>query len=230
MLKKALNCALLLGAAMTAELAGAGELTLYSRDDYHGRSQTVRDAVADLDDVRFNDTTQSIRVRSGRWEACEEADFRGACFLLEAGEYPSLDGHANKITSLREVHGGWGGGYPGREREHDRGRDRDGDREREQDGDWERGRGHRPGRSLGGELTLYTRDDFTGRQLTVRNRAGDLRERDFNDTAQSVRVRAGYWEVCEDTDFRGRCRTLGPGEYASLERMSNRISSVREVR
>ena len=223
MLKKALNCALLLGAAMTAELAGAGELTLYSRDDYHGRSQTVRDAVADLEDVRFNDTTQSIRVRSGRWEACEEADFRGACFLLEAGEYPSLDGRANKITSLREVRGGW-----------DRGRDRDWESDR--DHDWEGRRGHDhergrlPGRALGGELTFYTRDDFAGRSLTVRNSSADLRERDFNDTVQSVRVRSGYWEVCEDVGFRGRCRTLEPGEYASLERMSNRISSVREVR
>ncbi|QDG73216.1 beta/gamma crystallin-related protein [Janthinobacterium tructae] len=219
MLKKALNCALLLGAAMTAELAGAGELTLYSRDDYHGRSHTVRDAVADLEDVRFNDTTQSIRVRSGRWEACEEADFRGACFLLEAGEYPSLDGHANKITSLREVRGGWDG-HPGRDRDRDRDHRRERDRER----------GHLPGRSLGGELTFYTRDDFAGRSLTVRNGAADLRERDFNDTVQSVRVRSGYWEVCEDVDFRGRCRTLGPGDYASLERLSNRISSVREVR
>ncbi|MGK5006138.1 beta/gamma crystallin family protein [Janthinobacterium sp. LB2P70] len=221
MLKKSLNCALLLGAAMTAELAGAGELTLYSRDDYHGRSQTVRDAVADLEDVRFNDTTQSIRVRSGRWEACEEADFRGDCFLLEAGEYPSLDDRANKITSLREVRGGWDG-HPGRDR--DRGRDRD--------GRWERDRehGHLPGRSLGGELTFYTRDDFAGRSLSVRNASADLRERDFNDTVQSVRVRSGYWEVCEDVGFRGRCRTLEPGEYASLERMSNRISSVREVR
>ena len=221
MLKKALNCALLLGAAMTAELAGAGELTLYSRDDYHGRSQTVRDAVADLEDVRFNDTTQSIRVRSGRWEACEEADFRGDCFLLEAGEYPSLDDRANKITSLREVRGGWDG-HPGRGR--DRGRDRDGRWERERE------HGHLPGRSLGGELTFYTRDDFAGRSLSVRNASADLRERDFNDTVQSVRVRSGYWEVCEDVGFRGRCRTLESGEYASLERMSNRISSVREVR
>lgn len=225
MLKKALNCALLLGAAMTAELAGAGELTLYSRDDYLGRSQTVRDAVADLETLRFNDTTQSIRVRSGRWEACEEADFRGACFLLEAGEYPSLDGRANKITSLREVRGGW-----------DRGRDRDWERDRDRDHDWEGRRGHDhergrlPGRALGGELTFYTRDDFAGRSLTVRNSSADLRERDFNDTVQSVRVRSGYWEVCEDVGFRGRCRTLEPGEYASLERMSNRISSVREVR
>ena len=215
MLKKALNCALLLGAAMTAELAGAGELTLYSRDDYHGRSQTVRDTVADLEDLRFNDTTQSIRVRSGRWEACEDADFRGACFLLEAGEYPSLDGQANKITSLREVRGGWDGRR---------------DREREREREHEHERGDLPGRSLGGELTFYTRDDFAGRRLSVSNASADLRERDFNDTVQSVRVRAGYWEVCEDVGFRGRCRILAPGEYASLERMSNRISSVREVR
>nr|WP_314635073.1 beta/gamma crystallin-related protein [uncultured Janthinobacterium sp.] len=221
MLKKALNCALLLGAAMTAELAGAGELTLYSRDDYHGRSQTVRDTVADLEELRFNDTTQSIRVRSGRWEACEEADFRGACFLLEAGEYPSLDGQANRITSLRELRGGRDG-HPGWERDRDRDRDRR----------WERepARGHLPGRALGGELSLYTRDDFAGRSLTVRNASADLRERDFNDTVQSVRVRAGYWEVCEDAGFRGRCRTLEPGDHASLERLSNRISSVREVR
>lgn len=225
MLKKALNCALLLGAAMTAELAGAGELTLYSRDDYHGRSQTVRDAVADLEDLRFNDTTQSIRVRSGRWEACEEADFRGACFLLETGEYPSLDGRANKITSLREVRGGWDG-HRGRDRDGDRDRGRDWDDRRDRD----RERGHLPGRSLGGELTFYTRDDFAGRSLSVSNASADLRERDFNDTVQSVRVRSGYWEVCEDVGFRGRCRTLAPGEYASLERMSNRISSVREVR
>lgn len=215
MLKKALNCALLLGAAMTAELAGAGELTLYSRDDYHGRSQTVRDTVADLEDLRFNDTTQSIRVRSGRWEACEDADFRGTCFLLEAGEYPSLDGQANKITSLREVRGGWDGR---------RGREREREHEHEHE------RGDLPGRSLGGELTFYTRDDFAGRRLSVSNASADLRERDFNDTVQSVRVRAGYWEVCEDVGFRGRCRILAPGEYASLERMSNRISSVREVR
>ncbi len=74
------------------------------------------------------------------------------------------------------------------------------------------------------------RDVFACRSLTVHNGAADLRERDFNDTVQSVRVRAGYREVCDDVDFRGRCRTLVPREYASLERLSNRISSVREVR
>ena len=64
----------------------------------------------------------------------------------------------------------------------------------------------------------------------MRDAVADLEDVRFNDTTQSVRVRSGDWEVCEDVDFRGRCRTLGPGEYASLERLSNRISSVREVR
>ena len=103
MLKKALNCALLPGAAMTAELAGAGELTLYSRDDCHGRSRTVRDAVADLEDVRFNDTVQSVRVRSGDWEVCEDVDFRGRCRTLGPGEYASLERLSNRILSVREV-------------------------------------------------------------------------------------------------------------------------------
>ena len=103
MLKKALNCALLPGAAMTAELAGAGELTLYSRDDCHGRSRTVRDAVADLEDVRFNDTVQSVRVRSGDWEVCEDVDFRGRCRTLGPGEYASLERLSNRISSVREV-------------------------------------------------------------------------------------------------------------------------------
>ena len=47
------------------------------------------------------------------------------------------------------------------------------------------------------------RDVFACRSLTVHNGAADLRERDFNDTVQSVRVRAGYREVCDDVDFRG---------------------------
>lgn len=62
----------------------------------------------------------------------------------------------------------------------------------------------------------------------MRNGAADLRERDFNDTVQSARVRSGYWEV-RGRGFPCRCRMLGPGDYASLERLSNRISSVREV-
>ncbi|WP_410962733.1 beta/gamma crystallin-related protein, partial [Salmonella sp. SAL4446] len=41
----------------------------------------------------------------------------------------------------------------------------------------------------------------------------------------------GSWEVCEDSDFRGRCVVLRRGQYPSLAAMGlgNRISSLRRV-
>ena len=74
------------------------------------------------------------------------------------------------------------------------------------------------------ELPLYLRDDFVGRSLTVRNGAADLRERDFIDTVQSVRVRSGYWEVCEDVGLRGRCARWVP---ASMRAWNARATAFR---
>ena len=46
----------------------------------------------------------------------------------------------------------------------------------------------------------------------------------FNDRAASLRVYSGYWIFCSDSEFRGDCRTFGPGDYASLPGMNNVIS------
>jgi hypothetical protein len=45
-------------------------------------------------------------------------------------------------------------------------------------------------------------------------------------------VDRGDWEVCEDSAFRGDCRTVRPGQYPSLAAMGlgNQISSIRPVR
>ena len=51
----------------------------------------------------------------------------------------------------------------------------------------------------------------------------------FNDRASSLRVESGYWIFCSDSDFRGDCRTFGPGDYASLPGMNNVISSGRQI-
>ncbi len=51
----------------------------------------------------------------------------------------------------------------------------------------------------------------------------------FNDRASSLRVESGYWIFCSDSDFGGECRTFGPGDYASLPGMNNRISSGRRI-
>ena len=51
----------------------------------------------------------------------------------------------------------------------------------------------------------------------------------FNDRASSLRVESGYWIFCSDSEFRGECRTFGPGDYASLAGMNNVISSGRRI-
>jgi len=48
-------------------------------------------------------------------------------------------------------------------------------------------------------------------------------------TASSLRVESGYWIFCSDSEFRGECRTFGPGDYASLPGLNNAISSGRRI-
>ena len=80
------------------------------------------------------------------------------------------------------------------------------------------------------EITFYDEPAFGGRDLVVRGTTPDFRRMGYNDRASSAYVRSGVWEVCTDTEFRGFCASLSPGEYRELDpRLSNRISSVREV-
>ncbi|NHZ83676.1 hypothetical protein F2P44_31075 [Massilia sp. CCM 8695] len=80
-----------------------------------------------------------------------------------------------------------------------------------------------------GELTLFSRDGFDGRELTVRTTTPNLVESGFNDRASSMIVRSGRWEVCEHVGFEGRCVVFEQGEYPTLERFNDTISSVREI-
>jgi len=80
-----------------------------------------------------------------------------------------------------------------------------------------------------GELTLFSGAGFQGRDVTLRSEIRDLTDLGFNDRASSMIVRSGRWEVCVDSDFRNECRVFEPGEYRGLDRMTNAISSAREV-
>src|SRR5207247_10638232 len=52
----------------------------------------------------------------------------------------------------------------------------------------------------------------------------------YNDTASSLVVRAGVWEVCDKPYFEGHCVQLQPGEYSSFgTSASDRVASLREV-
>lgn len=81
------------------------------------------------------------------------------------------------------------------------------------------------------QIVLYENDDFNGRSYRASNSVSNLNDSGFNDKASSVTVRRGQWQLCDDAYFRGKCVTLGPGEYSSLRAMgmNDKLSSVREL-
>ncbi|MCU6498754.1 beta/gamma crystallin family protein [Rugamonas sp. A1-17] len=80
-----------------------------------------------------------------------------------------------------------------------------------------------------GELTLFTDSNFRGPPLTLRGNVPDLEQLGFNDRASSVVVRSGTWQLCEHSEFRGRCMVVERGEYPVLDGFNDVISSVREI-
>jgi hypothetical protein len=87
-------------------MAGAAEITLYEGPNFQGRSMTFRSEANNLDPIGFNDRASSIVVRDGVWEGCSDAYFQGNCTLFRPGDYPQLDGQANRrISSLRVMEG-----------------------------------------------------------------------------------------------------------------------------
>lgn len=81
------------------------------------------------------------------------------------------------------------------------------------------------------QIALYENEGFGGRSYSSSHSVSNLADSGFNDRASSAVVRGGRWQICADAYFGGRCTTLGPGEYPSLEAMglSNRVSSVRSL-
>ena len=80
-----------------------GSVTLYADVDFRGASRESGEN-RDFRNLDFNDTVSSIRIRSGAWEFCEDADFRGRCMTFDR-DVPSLVsyGFNDKISSMRRV-------------------------------------------------------------------------------------------------------------------------------
>jgi hypothetical protein len=84
------------------------------------------------------------------------------------------------------------------------------------------------GAAYGAQMTIYKQPQFSGDRVTVNNGARDLAPLGVTDQASSLVVGGGRWEACTQPDFNGDCRTLEPGEYATLDPVLNhRIESVR---
>lgn len=188
---------------MALAATASAQLTLYENDNFQGQRFDVRGAVDDLANTGFNDIASSARIRSGTWQICDDAYFRGRCITLQPGEYPSLGnfGLNDRVSSAREI-GGWGPAPS-------------------QGGTW----------GGGARAVLYARPGFEGRSFVIdSNVVRDLANSGFNDRASSLRVEQGYWMFCSDANFEGRCRTFGPGDYPQLPpSLDNRISSGRRI-
>ena len=79
---------------------------LYEGADLSGRSFVVRDSVRNLGGTDFNDRASSLRIESGYWIFCSDADFNGECRTFGPGDYPTLPyGLNNRISSGRRISG-----------------------------------------------------------------------------------------------------------------------------
>ena len=183
-----------LGLAAAFPATGA-DVVFYENDAFRGRSFVADQSISNFADVGFNDRASSVVIRSGTWQLCSDAFFRGRCVTLAPGEYPTLRSMSleNQISSARSLD--WLGGGGGAVKP-------------------------------GGRVELFSGDRFEGRVFVVNGAVTNL-PNDFNDRARSMVVYDGNWEVCEDIDYRGTCQTYGPGRYASLGGMANRVSSLR---
>lgn len=221
-MKNTLTAAFLLAASLVGQAASAGELQLFSREDFRGQRVVIADGAANnFRDFDFNDRASSLVVRSGTWELCEHVNFQGHCAVFERGEYPDLRRFNNNFSSAREID---------RRRGHGWGRDNRDDRdERWREERREERREYRE-EPRGPAVELFNDNGFRGRVIQVNNDLDTLRNVHFNDNANSMVVNYGTWEACEHADFGGQCRTFAPGRYPDLRDFSDRISSIRRVR
>ncbi len=186
--------------ALTACSAMAESITFYQNENFGGRQFGADRPVGDFSRNGMNDRVYSAVVHEGRWEVCIDAEYSGGCSVLVPGAYPNLGAYAGRISSARPI-----GGQYAETRPDNRGRNRD------------------------ARATLYEGPNLSGRSYPLNEMMPNLGMTGFNDRASSLRVDSGYWIFCSDADFRGECRTFGPGEYASLPGMSNVISSGRRI-
>ncbi len=181
-------------------LQGRGAVTLYEDYNFGGRSYGVNGPAENLGRTDFNDRARSMVVQGGVWEVCRDEGYRG-CQTFGPGEVANLGYLAGQVSSLRPVNGGGGGGGPP------------------------------PNWGNQGRAILYEYAGFGGRSFAMTDEVvSNFARAGFNDRASSLRVEGGYWMFCSDSDFRGSCRTFGPGDYPSLGGdLDRQISSGRRI-
>jgi hypothetical protein len=84
--------------------------------------------------------------------------------------------------------------------------------------------------AFAGQVTLYEGQGFRGRAAVATDQVPDLGTTVIGGSASSVVVTEGTWEACTETNFRGRCGQLLPGNYSALRvNLSGPVFSVRQI-
>ena len=178
----------------------AAVATFYQGENFAGESFSARGAISSFAERGFDNHARSVVVEGGPMEVCIDVNYGGGCTVLKPGRYPTLGNLGNHISSVRPVAGATPRAVTGSD---------------------QRGRGAR--------ATLYGRPDMSGRSVTLGDEgSSDLQN--FNERASSLVVERGYWIFCTEPQFRGECRTFGPGEYRQLPPdFDEAISSGRRI-
>lgn len=168
---------------------GRGEIQLFGRSGFDGRSVTLESDSAALARNNFDDRASSVVVTRGTWELCSEPDYRGDCRTFAPGRYADLGyGMAREISSARLVRSVRDApvvvhpSYPPP--------------------------GDGPARAI-----LFRERGLKGQSLAVSGPVNDLSRSNFGNAVASMIVESGTWVACQDAYFRGECRTFGPGRY-----------------
>jgi hypothetical protein len=186
--------ALLALVSSTAALAEEprGELVVFERPDFQGRSVTLRDDMGNLALLGFDNRAASLFVLDGTWELCSDAWFRGSCRLYGPGQYRNLGDQARRVSSGRIVGAAPTIGHamrPGEGRWQDVGK---------------------------GDVSVFDAREFRGFLTTLSDPVRDFGRIGINDRVASIIVNRGTWEFCTHANFGGDCHVYGPGEYRSL--------------
>ncbi|MGK2951259.1 MAG: beta/gamma crystallin-related protein [Thiobacillus sp.] len=194
----------LAAASVAIATQAAAQVSFYERPGFEGRSFTTERQIRNFARFGFNDRASSAVVVNDRWEVCEDARFSGRCVVLRPGRYPSLAamGLNNRVSSVRAVNRN------------------------------ARINDHRYAPApVATQITFFEHPGFEGWSLITEKPIDNFSRHDFNDRASSVEVIGDRWEVCEHTQFNGRCVVLRPGRYPSLAAMglNDRVSSVRAI-
>lgn len=204
--------------------AHAAEISLYTDDNFKGRVVVLRDTTDDLSRMNFNDTVSSIKVASGSWEVCAHANFKGECKTFERGDYRSMPGMNDKISSVR-LADGRGGGRPGTPSSPS---SPEPSPPPEPSPSPEPSRPP-PERERGGALQVFDKAAQGGASVDINSDRDDFVDIGFNDRSASIRVRHGYWQLCSDSNFHGSCRVYSPGSYELPRNLQGKTSSARLV-